>query len=111
MRSVKELEEPSLSSRLKAWWRSLVDDDRPPSDAWEESWEEAVRSTCLALAASPDLVECIDLTGQPDLPVGPTRLLRLITLVETAAAKHNMYASVRYQEETPIIRLSREPLS
>jgi hypothetical protein len=103
-------EDQSILRRLKTWWRRFADDSPPPHDAWEENWEEAIRSTCVALAAGSDLVELISLVIDSDVTIIPLRLLRLIRLAEVTAAKFDMYASVRTVNDATVIRVSAQPL-
>ena len=47
----------SIRGVLRVWWRDLLTDTRPAADAWEDGWQEALRSACAVLAASDGIVD------------------------------------------------------
>jgi hypothetical protein len=110
MQPLDKSEDQSILGRLKRWWRRFGDETPPPPDAWEENWEEAIRSTCVALAAGCDRVELISLVIDSDVTLNPLRILRLISIAEVTAAKFQMYASVRTVNDATVIRVSAQPL-
>jgi hypothetical protein len=106
MTSTASLRGPSFFNRISTWWRNALDDSRLPSDAWEEAWDAAIGSACVAIRDGSDLIEFIDLVGHSDLPLVGGRLLRLIGIAESAAAKYDMHASIRSMGKSSAVRVS-----
>jgi hypothetical protein len=97
----------SLGAILRGWWRELLADGRPAADAWEDGWQEALRSACTVLAASDGALEAIDLNGERWIRTNPGRLLRLTDLAHRTAADFGLQVRVIYRDDVPTIQLTR----
>jgi hypothetical protein len=95
-----------MRAALNAWWHELMSDTRPASDAWEDGWQEALRSACVALAASNGALEAIDLNSERWVRMNPGRLLRLTDLAQRTAAEYGIQVRVTYPDDAPTIHLT-----
>jgi hypothetical protein len=96
----------SIRGVLRVWWRDLLTDTRPAADAWEDGWQEALRSACAVLAASDGALEAINLNGERWVRTNPGRLLRLTDLAQRTAADYGVEVRVTYPDDAPTIHLA-----
>jgi hypothetical protein len=68
---------------------------------WRQSWDQAVRASCHALASAHGSVRSIDLVGRPTLDAGPLWLLQLTELARRTGTEYGIRVRVSYRRGRP----------
>jgi CRP-like cAMP-binding protein len=77
--------------------------DRLVTADWRQSWDQAVRASCHALASAHGSVRSIDLVGRPVREAGPLWLLQLIQMARRTGTEYGIRVRVGQRGGRPTV--------